>query len=152
MEGKSSRFWYADSDNSDTWLIFQNVYGKNEFVSLVFMFTLGVTVIDDFGWWQQKINKLNKINKNQWSLSGNGIDEGFGLPFMITWDVRYWDCSEPASIYQVSVTPIFVVLLMVIQNSIACTIFGKCSTRPFRSTYKLWLNNNTKSGQFLTFT
>ena len=38
-----------DSDNSDTWFIFQKVDGKNEIVSLVFMFTLGVMVIDGFG-------------------------------------------------------------------------------------------------------
>ena len=38
-----------DSDSSDTWFIFQKVDGKNEIVSLVFMFTLGVMVIDGFG-------------------------------------------------------------------------------------------------------
>ena len=69
-----SKVFTADSDNSDTWFTFQNVDGENEFLSLVFMFTSGVTVIEGFGWWQQKINKLNKINKNRWSLSGNGID------------------------------------------------------------------------------
>ena len=36
---------------------------ENEFISLVFVFTSGVIVIVGFGWWQQKINKLNKINK-----------------------------------------------------------------------------------------
>ena len=74
MEGKFQSFSYAESDSSDTWFIFQNVYGKNEFVSLVFMFTSGVMVIEDSGWGQQKTNKLNKINKNHWSLSENGID------------------------------------------------------------------------------
>ena len=49
MERKFQRFSYADSDNSDTGFIFQNVYGKNEFASLVFMFTSGVMVIEDFG-------------------------------------------------------------------------------------------------------
>ena len=74
IEGKFQKFSYTDNHNSDKWFKFQNVYGQNEFVSLVFMFTSGVMVIEDFGWWQQKINKLNKINKNHWSLSGNGIN------------------------------------------------------------------------------
>ena len=74
MEGKFQKFSYADSGNSDAWFIFQNVYGKNMFVSLVFMFTSGVIVTENFGWWQEEINKLNKINKNQWSFSENGID------------------------------------------------------------------------------
>ena len=49
MEGKFQKFSFADSDNSDTWFTFQNVCGENEFVSLVFMFTSGVMVIEDFG-------------------------------------------------------------------------------------------------------
>ena len=51
MEEKFQKFSYADSDDSDTWFIFQNVDGKNDFVFLVFMFTLGVMVIEGFGWW-----------------------------------------------------------------------------------------------------
>ena len=150
MEGKFQKFSYADSSDSDTWFIFQNVDGKNEFISLVFVFTSWVIVLEGFGWWQQKINKLNKINKN--SL----IRKSYWLAF---WTIIYeiLRCevlTQPwASIYWVSVTPI-VMLLMVSQNPITCTIFRKSSTRSFRCTYQLWLNNNnnnTKSSQFLTF-
>ena len=63
MEGKFRKFSYADSGNLDTWFVFQNVDGDNEFISLVFVFTSGVIVIEGFCWWQQKTNKLNKINK-----------------------------------------------------------------------------------------
>ena len=61
MEGKFQKFSYADSDNLDTWFIFQNVDGKNDFVSLVLMLTSGVMVMEGFGRWQKKINKLKKI-------------------------------------------------------------------------------------------
>ena len=51
MEGKFQKVSYADSDDSDTrFFIFQKVDGKNEFIFLVFMFTLGVIVIEGFGW------------------------------------------------------------------------------------------------------
>ena len=35
MEGKFQNLLYADSGNSDTWFIFQNIDGKNECDSLV---------------------------------------------------------------------------------------------------------------------
>ena len=54
--------WWRFRD-SDTWFIFQNLDGNNEFISIVFVFTSGVIVTEGFGWWQQKINKLNNINK-----------------------------------------------------------------------------------------
>ena len=63
MERKFQKFSYADRGDSDTWFIFQNVGGNNEFISIVFVFTSGVIVTEGFGWWQQKINKLNNINK-----------------------------------------------------------------------------------------
>ena len=73
LEGNFQNFSYGDSGDSDTWFIFQNVDGNNEFISIVFVFTSGVIVTEGFGWWQQKINKLNNIKKkNHWS--GNGID------------------------------------------------------------------------------
>ena len=62
MERKFQRFSYADSDNSDIWFIFQNVYGKNEFVSLVFMFTSVVMVIEDLaGHSKKSINSTKSI-------------------------------------------------------------------------------------------
>ena len=129
MERKFQKFLYADSDDADTWFTFQNVDGKNEFISLVFMFTSWIMAIEGFGWRQQK------INKNHWPLSRNCIDWGFRLLFMRFWGVRYWHSPELASIYQMSVTPIVFILLIAIQNLITCTIFGKSSTRPFRCTY-----------------
>ena len=150
MEGKFQKFSFADSGNLDTWFIFQNVDGDNEFISLVFVFTSEVIATEGFCRWQQKINKLNKINKK--SLIRKWYWLGFWATIHEIWGVRYWHSPELVSIYQVSVTPIVVILLMVIWNPVTCTIFGKSSTRSFRCTYQLWLNNNnTKRSQFLAF-
>ena len=136
MEGKFQKFSYHDLD---IWLIFQNVDGKNEFISLTFMFPLLWSLKVSAGDSKKSIKSIKSIKIIEFFQKMLSTRRVLDYHFMRSWSVKYWQNPESASIYQMSVTSIVVIFLMVVQNPITCIVFGKGSTRSFRCTYKLRL-------------